>query len=235
MKKSYIVRLTDDERESCLAVVKKLKGSSQKVRRANILLKADIGGPNWTDQDIADAFFCSRQCVENVRKRLVTEGFDIALHYKNGMHALTLALSQRERGQLFATLQSSGCIKVWWYFFRPPLLTVDAQMQNSLHIQWVRETVKVAYFTITQNYCLGTAKIWDTKFARRSCIPRQMWRLSQKIRGTRHYHQTLTHPNPRVPARPSCIPNQSLLKLATPNSRASFKNPKSEIVYRVTE
>ena len=25
-------------------------------------------------------------------------------------------------------------------------------MQNSLHIQWVRETVKVAYFTITQNY-----------------------------------------------------------------------------------
>jgi hypothetical protein len=82
MKKTYIVRLSDDERESCLTVVKKLKGSSQKVRRANILLKADIGGANWKDQDIADAFFCSRQCVENVRKRLVTEGFDIALHGK---------------------------------------------------------------------------------------------------------------------------------------------------------
>jgi predicted transcriptional regulator len=72
--------LTDDERASRLAVVKKLKGFSQKVRRANILLKSDIDGPNWTDQDIADAFFCSRQCVENVRKRLVTEGFDRDRH-----------------------------------------------------------------------------------------------------------------------------------------------------------
>ena len=34
------------------------------------------------EQDIADAFFCTRQCVENLRKRLVTEGFDIALHGK---------------------------------------------------------------------------------------------------------------------------------------------------------
>ena len=82
MQKTYIVRLTDTERASCLAVVKKLTGSSQKVRRANILLKSDIAGPNWTDQAIADAFFCSRQCVENVRKRLVTEGFDLALHGK---------------------------------------------------------------------------------------------------------------------------------------------------------
>jgi len=66
MKKTYIVRLSDEERQACMAVVKKLKGTSQKVRRANILLKADADGPNWKDQDIADAFFCSRQCVENV-------------------------------------------------------------------------------------------------------------------------------------------------------------------------
>ena len=31
---------------------------------------------------IADAFLCTRQCVEGVRTRLVTEGFDIALHGK---------------------------------------------------------------------------------------------------------------------------------------------------------
>ena len=82
MQKIYIVRLSEEERTTCLALVKKLKGSSQKVRRANILLKADAGGPNWKDQDIADAFLCSRQCVENLRKRLVTEGFEIALHGK---------------------------------------------------------------------------------------------------------------------------------------------------------
>ena len=82
MKKIYIVRLSEEERQICLAIIKKLKGSSQKVQRANILLKADADGPNWKDQDITDAFLCSRQTVENVRKRLVTEGFDIALHGK---------------------------------------------------------------------------------------------------------------------------------------------------------
>jgi hypothetical protein len=82
MKKVYIVRLSDEERETCLAIVKKLKGTSTKVRRANILLKADADGPNWTDKQIAETFFCTRQCVENLRKRLVTESFEIALHGK---------------------------------------------------------------------------------------------------------------------------------------------------------
>jgi hypothetical protein len=82
MQKIYLVRLSEEERQICLAIVKKLKDSSQKVRRANILLKADVHGPNWKDQDIADAFLCTRQCVENLRKRLVTEGFEIALNGK---------------------------------------------------------------------------------------------------------------------------------------------------------
>ena len=40
MQKNSIVRLTDEEREACLAIVKKQKGSNTKVRRATILLKA---------------------------------------------------------------------------------------------------------------------------------------------------------------------------------------------------
>jgi biotin operon repressor len=82
MQKKYIVRLTKEERGVLEDVVKKLKGSSLKVRRAQILLKADADGSNWTDQHIAEAFSCSTQTVENVRQRLVLEGFDIALHGK---------------------------------------------------------------------------------------------------------------------------------------------------------
>lgn len=82
MQKKYIVRLTDSEREALREVVKKLKGSSQKVRRAQILLKADVDGPAWTDQRIADAFDCRRQTVENVRQRLVLAGFELTLHGK---------------------------------------------------------------------------------------------------------------------------------------------------------
>ena len=58
MKKKYIVRLTDLERATLEEVVKKLQGTSQKVRRAQVLLKADANGPGWTDQQIAEAYSC---------------------------------------------------------------------------------------------------------------------------------------------------------------------------------
>ena len=82
MQKKYIVRLTDDERDILRSVVKKLKGSSQKVRRAQMLLKADADGPNWPDRQIAEAFSCRTKTVENVRQKLVTEGFDASLNRK---------------------------------------------------------------------------------------------------------------------------------------------------------
>ncbi len=82
MNKKYIVRLSDEERQLCENVVKKLKGTAQKVRRAQILLKADADGPAWTDARIAEAFNCRVQTIENLRKRVVTESFELALHGK---------------------------------------------------------------------------------------------------------------------------------------------------------
>ncbi len=82
MNKKYIVRLSDEERQSCQDVVKKLKGTSQKVRRAQILLKADADGPAWIDTRIAEAFNCRVQTIENLRKRVVTKSFDLALDGK---------------------------------------------------------------------------------------------------------------------------------------------------------
>ena len=59
MNKKYVVRLSPEERGICKEVIGKLKGSSQKVRRAQILLKADADGPGWTDEKIAEAFNCA--------------------------------------------------------------------------------------------------------------------------------------------------------------------------------
>ena len=86
MDKKYIVRLSEEERNLLWVIVKKLKGTSQKVRRANILLKADIDGPGWRDAKIAEALSCRIQTVENVRRRLVTEGLDSVLNRKNAKH-----------------------------------------------------------------------------------------------------------------------------------------------------
>ena len=71
------------ERKELTEVVKKLKGSSQKVVRAQILLKADADGPNWTHPKIAEAYLCRIKTVENVSKSLVESGFEVALNGKN--------------------------------------------------------------------------------------------------------------------------------------------------------
>lgn len=80
MRKLYIVRLTKQERVELHSIVKKLKGTGQKVRRAQILLKADADGPDWTDERIAEAFSCRTRTVERLRQRFVEQGFEEALN-----------------------------------------------------------------------------------------------------------------------------------------------------------
>jgi len=82
MQKKYIVRLTDEERIALRGVIKKLQGTNQKVRRAQILLKADADGPGWTDVRIAEAFDCRTKTVEDIRQRLVERGFEKTLEGK---------------------------------------------------------------------------------------------------------------------------------------------------------
>lgn len=102
MRKKYIVRLTKEERRQCEEVVDRLKGTSQKVKRANILLKADADGPAWTDQQIADAFRCRRQTVENVRKKCVVEGFQQALEHKKPETTRPPSLDGEQQAQIIA-------------------------------------------------------------------------------------------------------------------------------------
>jgi hypothetical protein len=82
MNKRYVVRLSDEERGVCQAILKHLKGSSQQFRRAQILLKADVAGPGWSDAKMAEAFNCRVQTIEHLRKRLPTESFELALDGK---------------------------------------------------------------------------------------------------------------------------------------------------------
>lgn len=82
MEKKYIVRLTKRQREMTEQIVRQLDGSPQKVRRAQILLKADHSQGSWTDGEISEAFGCSTQTAENVRKRFCQCGFESTLHGK---------------------------------------------------------------------------------------------------------------------------------------------------------
>jgi hypothetical protein len=104
MQKKYIVRLSKHEREVCEAVIKTLSGSSQKVRRAQILLKTDVNGPAWTDTRIAEAFGCRRQTVEVIRQRLVESGFEETLERKQRAEPPTeKLLDGKQEAKLIAT------------------------------------------------------------------------------------------------------------------------------------
>jgi hypothetical protein len=104
MRKKYVVRLSVEERERLLAVVRKLSGTSQKVRRAQILLKADADGPAWTDRQIAEAFGCRRKTVENVRQHLVELGFDQTLNgIKRTMPPTAKLLDGEQEAKIIAT------------------------------------------------------------------------------------------------------------------------------------
>ena len=82
MNQKFVVRLSDGERGVGQEISKPLKGSSQKFRRMQILLKTDADGPAWSDVRIAEALNCRVQTIENLRKRLVTEGLALALEGK---------------------------------------------------------------------------------------------------------------------------------------------------------
>ena len=102
MPKKYIVRLTDSERKTLREVVAKLNGSSQKVRRAQILLKADADGPAWTDARIAETFDCRTKTVENIRERVVTEGFSLTLNGKPRVEPRPKLLDGEQEAKMIA-------------------------------------------------------------------------------------------------------------------------------------
>src|SRR6267142_3423390 len=89
MNKKSTVRLSVEERGVCQEIVKRLKGTSEKVKRAQRRLKADTDGPEWSDRKIAEAYDGRVQTVETVRKRWVTEGFAVALERKKRSTAPT--------------------------------------------------------------------------------------------------------------------------------------------------
>ena len=78
-------------------VVKKLSGSGERVRRAQMLLKADVDGPAWSDSRIAEAFACRRQTVEMLRQRFVLTGFQEILDRKKRANPPTAKLLDGEQ------------------------------------------------------------------------------------------------------------------------------------------
>ena len=157
MKKKYIVELTDDERSSLKEVVKKLKGTSQKVKRANILLKADACGPGWTDARIAEAFDCRTKTVENVRQRFVESGFDAALHGKKRDSPPTAKLLDGEQEAKIIAMRLGAPPKGYgkWTLRLLARKVVELEIIDSVSYQTVRRTLKKTGWSRNAAFSIG--------------------------------------------------------------------------------
>ncbi len=142
--KKYIVRLTDSERDICCEVIRKLKGTSQKVRRAQMLLKADTGGPGWTDARIADAFSCRTKTVENVRQRFVELGFEQTLNRKTSPTAgAKKLLNGNEEAKVIAMrLGSPPAGYGKWTLRLLARKVVELEIVKTISHETVRQTLK---------------------------------------------------------------------------------------------
>jgi hypothetical protein len=82
MVKKYIVRLSQEERAELIALVSKGRTSAQKIKHANVLLKVDASGPDWSDEQAGEAFACAPRTVFSIRQRFVEQGLEAALMRK---------------------------------------------------------------------------------------------------------------------------------------------------------
>jgi transposase len=120
MKKKYVVTLTEAERQMLQTMLSRGKSAARKLMHARILLKADAsdGGPNWSDDAIAQGLEVGRATVERVRRQFVQESLEAALErrkprreYKRALdgdgeaHLVALACQQAPEGRSRWTLR----------------------------------------------------------------------------------------------------------------------------------
>jgi transposase len=78
----YRVSLTPDERASLEQLVAAGKAAARKLTHARILLLADTGGGEQTDEEIVAALGVGPATISRVRQRFVTQGFEAALNHR---------------------------------------------------------------------------------------------------------------------------------------------------------
>ena len=138
-KKLYIINLTDEERQSLLAMTRKGQIKARQMKRAMILLKANEG---LSDPQIMSALGVSRPCVERIRKRFVLAGLERALKEdpRPGQ-------KRKLDGRGEATLIATACSEVpegheHWTLRLLAGKMVELEVVDSISYETIRRTLK---------------------------------------------------------------------------------------------
>jgi len=137
--KIYIIELDKEERRTLQTLTSTGKLSARKMKRAQILLKADEG---WKDKDIIEALNTSRSTVERTRKRFVEGGLDKALN-EDPRPGQRTKLDGRGEARLIALVCSDAPEgHVRWTLRLLADKLVELKVVDSISHEAVRQTLK---------------------------------------------------------------------------------------------
>ena len=107
--KKYRVTLTEEERDELRTILLKLKTTTTRFKRAQVLLGCDQSesGKKMKDTQLSLAYGVSVSTIERTRKRFVEEGFEIALNGKPRPVNVPIKMD----GELEAHLIATACSK----------------------------------------------------------------------------------------------------------------------------
>lgn len=139
----YVVRLTDEERQTLHHLVVGPRVARAKALRARILLKADADGPHWPDTQIADALEVGVSTVHRLRQRCVEAGLEAALNRQAPVRTKPRKLDGAQEARLVALACGQAPDgRVSWTLRLLADKLVELQIVESIGRETVRQTRK---------------------------------------------------------------------------------------------
>jgi transposase len=142
VNKKYIVDLTAEERTD---IESRLRGGElgvRKVKRIQILLKADEG---WTDERIAEAISVGMSTVERTRRKLVERGLEGAITNRRPRRKYPRKLDGRAEAHMIALVCGpvpEGYARWSLRLLADELVKIDGNEIESISYETVRQALK---------------------------------------------------------------------------------------------
>jgi transposase len=139
----YVVRLTEEERQSLQALLSGKRVAADRAFRARILLKADLDGDAWSDAEIADAFDVGLSTIHRLRQRLVEDGLEAALSRRPMAKKRAPKLDGAKEARLIAIACGSAPEgRARWTLRLLADKLVELEVVDSIGAETVRQTLK---------------------------------------------------------------------------------------------
>jgi transposase len=142
MNKKYIVDLTTEERTDLEGRLRGGQMSVRKVKRVQILLKADEG---WNDERIAEALDVGLSTVERTRRKFVERGLEGAITNRRPRREYARKLDGRAEAHLIALMcgpAPAGYARWSLRLLADELVKIEGVELDGISYETVRRTLK---------------------------------------------------------------------------------------------